>query len=210
MEIDEAHAEGSSVVQADAQAHLLDRELVVAVRSGDANSFAILVDRYDAPLRRYLARCTGDRGLADDLAQEAFLNAYRRLDRFAGDYPFAAWLYAIARNQLRMAARRQRLRRFVSLEWLPESVATAIPALHVTGEAERCHERDIVQRVLDELSPTLREALLLHSLEGFTAPEVARILGTSLPATERRISRAKQAFRRSYEHQIGQDRSDRE
>ena len=198
------------MVYADAQAHLPDHELVVAVRSGDVAAFATLVDRYDAPLRRYLLRCTRDPALADDLAQAAFLDAYRHLDHFEGDCPLAAWLYSIARNHLRMEWRRRRLRQFVSLEWLPEAVATAIPALRATDEEACYDERDLVQRVLDELSAPLREALLLHSLEGFSAPEVARILGTSLPAAERRISRAKQAFRRSYEHQNGEDRRDPE
>ena len=189
-----------------AHAHVGDRELVVAVRGGDADAFAVLVDRHDATLRRYLARCLGDPELASELAQETFLDAYRHLDRFAGDCPFSAWLYGIARNHLRMERRRRRLRQFVSLEWLPEPIMVTVTSLRTTGEDEGCHERDLLQQVLDGPSPKLREALLLHSLEGFTAPEVARILGINLSAAERRISRAKREFRWGYEQLSEEDR----
>lgn len=73
-----------------------------------------------------------------------------------------------------------------------------MPALQHVGESNGCDERDAIQRALDALDPALREALLLHSLAACTAPEVARILGISRAAAERRISRAKLQFRDRY------------
>lgn len=175
-----------------------DHELVAGACSGDVAAFGVLVDRYRPSLVRHLAYRTGDPELAADLAQEAFIDAFRHLGRLSRDGSFDAWLHRIALNRLRMVERRHRLRRFVSFDWLPEPAAASIPALREADASERCHERDLVQRLLAELSPPLREALLLHGLEGFTAPEVAAILGLSLAASERRISRAKQQFRERY------------
>jgi RNA polymerase sigma-70 factor (ECF subfamily) len=178
-------------------AHLAEQELVVVVRGGDVEAFACLVDRHHGPLLRHLAWRTGDRELPADLAQEAFLDAFRHLDRLPADRSFAAWLYRIAQNHARMAERRKRLRRFVSLDWFADPAA-AVPAFQRPDGSESLHERDLLAQALASLSPSLREPLLLHSLDGFTAPEVAGILGISLAAAERRISRAKEQFRQRY------------
>lgn len=177
---------------------LADHELVGAVRDGDIEAFTFLVDRHHGPLLRYLACQTGDPELAADLTQEAFLDAFRRLDHLDRESSFSAWLYGIAKNQLRMEWRRRRLRRFVSLDWVLAPITTVIPGHHQADDHEHCHERDAIQQALDELTPALREALLLHDLAGYTAPQVAQILGISLSAAQRRISRAKLQFRDRY------------
>ncbi len=184
-----------------------DEGLVDAVRAGDRAAFSLLVDRHHAPLLRYLLRQMGDPELAADLTQETLLEAFRHLDHLDRDRPFAAWLYGIARNHVRMEYRRRRLRRLVSLEWLLEPLMPIVPTLQRTDETASCDERDAIQRALDELPPAFREALLLHSLEGYTAPEVARIVGISLAAAERRISRAKLQFRDRYRALNGEDPS---
>lgn len=175
-----------------------DQDLVNAVRAGDVAAFTILVDRHHATLLRYLLRQTGDPELAADLAQETFLDAFHHLDLLDRDRPFIAWLLGIARNTVRMEYRRRRLQRFVSLDWLSEPVVSMFPALQQADQNVACDERDAIQRALDELNPSLREALLLHGLGGCTAPEVARILDISPAAAERRISRAKLQFRDRY------------
>jgi len=159
-----------------------------------AAHFGSLVDRHHAALLRYLCRQTGDPDLAADLTQETFLAAFRHRGQLEDEGAFAAWLFGIARNQLRMEWRRRRLRRLVSLDWF-SSDTTTIPALQRPDTSTGCHERDEIQRVLDGLSPTLRDALLLHSLCGFTGSEVARILGVAPAAARKRIARAEQAFR---------------
>jgi len=175
-----------------------DGELVIAVRAGDIAAFSLLVNRHHAPLLRYLLRQTGDPELTADLAQETLLDAFRHLDHLDRDGPFAPWLYGIARNAVRMEYRRRRQRRFVSLEWLLEPLMPIVPALRQEDQTTSCHERDAIQWALDDLNPSLREALLLHSLGGCTVPQIARILGISPSAAERRISRAKLQFRDRY------------
>ena len=121
----------------------------------------------------------GDAEVASDLAQQTFLEAFRCLYRLTDDRPFAAWLYRIARHQLLMHWRRQRLRRLVSLDWLVRRTGAAIAGLQRPDASQPAHERGLIQQVLDDLSPSYREALLLHSLCGFTSQEAAHILGAS-------------------------------
>jgi RNA polymerase sigma-70 factor (ECF subfamily) len=165
---------------------------------GNRDAFAVLVDRYHARLLRHLTWKTGDADLAADLTQEAFVEAFVHFHRLADDRAFVAWLYGIAHNRLRMAARRRRLQQVVSLDWLPLPLFATMPSLRRQDSSASCVEQALLVEVLDGLSQPLREALLLHSLDGFGAPEVARILGISLPAAERRISRARERFRERY------------
>jgi RNA polymerase sigma-70 factor (ECF subfamily) len=172
-----------------------DAALVRAAQCGSAAAFDLLLLRYHDPVRRYLLRQSGDPEVAADLLQETFLDAYRSLGRLADDRPFAAWLYRIARNNLRREWRARRLRRLVSLDWLRERAADTLPALRQPDASAATEARDLVQRALDGLSPKLREVLLLHHLWGFTAPEIAQILNLSPEAAARRLSRASEQFR---------------
>ncbi len=164
-----------------------------------AARFSALVDRHHAALLRYLCRQTGDPELAADLAQETFLAAFRHRGQLADEGAFAAWLFGIARNQLRMEWRRRKLRRLVSLDWLTSGGSATVPTLQHPDASAGCQERDEIQQVLDGLSQTMREALLLHSLCGFTGGEVAQILGVTPAAARKRIVRAEQAFRSALE-----------
>lgn len=182
-----------------------DCQIIAVIRNGDVAAFDVLVDRHYDSLVRPLTARTADQEVALDIAQETFADAFRDLDTFDGRGTVAVWLYGIAHNRLRMHWRRQRLRRLISLDWLT-GAGTAPPlALRQADGNESCHERDLIARVLGELSPPLRDALLLHSLDGFTAPEVADILHISRSAAERRVSRAKEQFRKRYR---GLDRDD--
>lgn len=184
-----------------------DLQVIVTVRDGDVAAFEVLVDRHYATLTRHLIYRMGDRELAAELVQDTFLDAFRQLDRFDGRGPFAAWLFGIAHKRCLMHWRRQRLRGFVSLDWLPVSVAGAIPQLRQADASDAWNERDRLLPVFEKLTPPLREALLLHSLDGFTAQEVARILGISAAAAARRISRAKDAFKQAYQELCEDERA---
>lgn len=189
------------------EVHTPDRALVADARSGSVRAFELLVERYYAPMLRYLTRQTGDPELAADLTQETFLEAFRDLDRASDDRSFAAWLYSIARHNMLTATRRRGLRKLLSLDRLPSEVSAVIPALRGADVADALHERDLIQRMLDGMSPKLREALLLHSLWGFRGEEIARILGISPAAARQRVCRAKEEFDREY-HRGGKSEPD--
>ena len=162
-------------------------------------AFDDVVARYYAPVFRYLLRQTGDRELAADLAQETFLDAYRDLHRLPVDRPLSAWLFRIAFNNLRSVRRRSAMSLQVSLDALVLASGPVLPApVQTDGDLSAVDERDLVVHALRSLTPGLRVALLLHVGSGLTAGDVARSLGISGAAAERRISRAKQQLRLHY------------
>ena len=88
-----------------------DQELVARAKAHDDHyAFSQLVKKYQSPLRLFLRRLlNGDEVRADDVAQETFLLAYRKLDKFEGRSSFATWLFAIGRNQFLMFMRKKRV-----------------------------------------------------------------------------------------------------
>ncbi len=99
---------------------MTDADLIARVLSSeDQNAFAELVRRYQSPVRVFLARMTrGDTHLADDLAQETFVKAWRKLHTYRGSARFSTWLFGIAVNEFRNVARR---RKDLALEEVEES-----------------------------------------------------------------------------------------
>lgn len=159
--------------------------------------FALLVDEHYAPLAHFLLHQTGDPELAADLTQATFLAAFRSRRQLATAASFPAWLYQIARNEVRMEWRRRGARRWLSLEWLPGPARTE-ERLQSPDPSGPCLDRDGIQRALDQLTPGLRDALLLHAACGFPAADVASLLGISPAAARKRIARAATVFRAAF------------
>ncbi len=179
---------------------LLDeQQLIAAAKAGCTTCFEVLVERYYHQILCYLLRQTGDRELAADLTQETFLDAFRRLDRLTVDRPIAAWLYRIAHYNLLHERRRQRLRPSISLDCLLAEGNTSSSALHMADGTAFSHERDLVRQILGTLSPSLRVALLLASVCGFSSQDVADMEHIPAATARERVHRAKQAFRRRYQ-----------
>jgi RNA polymerase sigma-70 factor (ECF subfamily) len=172
----------------------LDGQLVVAARSGSATAFDVLVDRYHAGILTYLERLLGEHDLAQDVTQDTFFAAYAALHRLSDEHSFAAWLYKIALHKATRVLRRRAIVRVVTLDALSERVG----GWFGRAELDDVPTRHAIQAALDALPRGEREALLLHSLAGFTAREVAEILGISHDAAARRISRGSQRFRQLY------------
>ena len=136
----------------------------------------------------------GDEHLADDLAQQAFLNAYLSLSRFRGEARFSTWLYRITVNLCRMHLRRQKL---LLLE--EEEEAEALPDRDC-GPMERADQttlRDTLEKALPRLPWRQRQAVALFYLEGVSYPEIAEILGVPLGTVKAWISRGLQRLRQS-------------
>jgi RNA polymerase sigma-70 factor, ECF subfamily len=177
-----------------------DVQLIDAARRGCHDSFAQLMTHYYGQIERYFMRHVRERTLAEDLTQETFIDAFRRLDRFAPDRPFAAWLYRIAHFNLLHAWRQQRSRHAQSLDRMLELQGDSVTGLHQSDSVDQTHERELIARSLQVLSPTLREALVLQSVYGLTGEEIARLLGVQPAAVRQRVARAKHQFRQQYQH----------
>jgi RNA polymerase sigma-70 factor (ECF subfamily) len=171
---------------------LADHQLLAATRSGRDEAFAVLVGRYRESLSRYLYFQTGDPHLVEDLVQDTYFDLFRSLNSVPEDLPFNAWLFKTARHNLQQHWRRARVRRMLSLEWLWQRRLAQTP--HWEDEASTSIQRELVEYVLQQINPTLREALLMHSVWGFSCPEIAAMLGISLNAAEKRVGRAKRQF----------------
>lgn len=166
-----------------------DAELMAATRDGDRDAFGDLVDRYKDALVNYLARLAGCRERAADLAQEAFLRLYETRDRYEERGQLKALLYRIATNLLRSQRRRER--RFRLLEPLLGAPERA-PVERGAGEALLASEtQEQVTRALAELPLRYREPLVLHEIEGWTYPDIARHLGCRVGTVKSRIHRGR-------------------
>lgn len=154
-----------------------------------AADFVELYDRSIGDVYSYLRSRVGEQPLAEDLTQEVFLAGARRAA--AGQPVDVAWLIAVARNKAvdhwRQQGRRER--RLHLVETTSSSVEPALGAI----------EASVAEEVLDELGPTYRAALVLRHVDGLSVPEVADHLGRTVAATEQVLSRARAAFRRSYQ-----------
>lgn len=172
-------------------------EVVGEARSGSAAAFETLMLRYYPGIHAYLAYLVHDRELVDELAQDVFVTLHQKLHQLSEDRSIAAWLYRIARNHAISHLRRERLRRTVSLDRLQfrRPFHGANPS---QPQPQDFDLRELIQEALGELSTAERDAVLLHSLVGFTTEEVAAILGITAAAAGRRISRGKAHFRHVY------------
>jgi RNA polymerase sigma-70 factor, ECF subfamily len=167
-----------------------DRADVARVRAGDVEAFAAIVRRWQKPLINLAYRFCGDRGRAEEMAQEAFLRAYRGLDGFRGDSTFSTWLFALATNLYRTELRRIP-QRMVALEDAPEP---ANPVSTSEAYEQRDRDRTIRQAVLG-LPSKYREAMLLFYFHEMDIPAAAESLGLPEGTMKARLHRGRELLR---------------
>lgn len=168
-----------------------DAEVIARVLAGDADSFGVLVDRYQDEFARYAAYMMGGVDEAADVIQESLVRAYRSLGRCGDRDNFKGWLFRIVSNQCKTALARRRRR-----GWEPLSEEAAeLPAPEDPGaDAEAADVRRKVHRALGDLSPEYREVLILKYVEGLSLPEMATRLTTRIPALKMRLLRGRRAL----------------
>jgi len=144
-----------------------------------------------ADVLRWVIRLGGPHVQAEDVAQDVFATALRRLPSFRGESSERTWLFAITRNVVRNAQRRSALRRFVGLDSVPEPMATTPGPAEQLDAAQR---RLAVQRALATLKPHWREAIVLVDMEGFTAREAGAMLSVPEGTVSSRLHHGRKAF----------------
>ncbi len=172
-----------------------DEELMARLRGGDREALATLVDRYKDAIVTYLARLTGDRDRAEDLAQETFLRLFRGAARYAERGLLRAYLYRIATNLARSEARRaQRLRLLAPL---------LLAGAHEPAASAAGLLRDELQRQVAAAVAALplrwRVPVVLHEIEGWPYAEIAAELGLREGTVKSRIHRGRERLRRALE-----------
>jgi RNA polymerase sigma-70 factor (ECF subfamily) len=179
-----------------------DRHLVERAKAGDVRAFEALVRRYERWVFTLAFRMVGDRGDAEDIAQEVFLKVYRGLSGFRGGSRFSTWLYAIAShhclNHLAGSdSRARRARRGGELadaqgETGPSAVdrvADASPGPDTV--LERCELRQVILRELVRLTEPHRLVLILRDIQGMSYEDIAETLGVELGTVRSRLHRAR-------------------
>jgi RNA polymerase sigma-70 factor (ECF subfamily) len=178
----------------------IDRQLVARAQRGDKRAFELLVEKYQRKLARLLSRFIRDPAEVEDVAQEAFIKAYRALPAFRGDSAFYTWLYRIgintAKNYLMAMGRRA-------------PTSTEVEADEAEGFEEGEQLRDIntpesvllskeiaetVNSTIEKLPEELRTAIQLREIEGMSYEDIARVMDCPIGTVRSRIFRAREAI----------------
>jgi len=175
---------------------LSDEAIVRAVIAGDAECYGELVDRYEAKLLRYARVLLHDGDDAKDAVQEAFVSAYRNLERFDPERRFSSWIYRIVHNVARNIALKRKFLFFLSPEeWIKKGETIADGEASLEAQLEESELKADVRRYIKELPGAYRDPLILFYLEEKAYDEIAEILNMPLGTVGTRISRAKKMIR---------------
>jgi RNA polymerase sigma-70 factor (ECF subfamily) len=159
--------------------------------AGDREAFTHLVEAYQIPVYNLAYRMLGDAREAEDAAQETFLRAYTRLTTYQTDKKFSSWLLAIASHHCIDRLRRRRFT-WLSLDELPFLDQAAGERNQPEEAAIRQEERDEVRKMLDQLPPHYRAAVILRYWYEFSYREIAEAMGTTESAVKSRLYRARE------------------
>ena len=181
--------------------NLLDAELVKRVQAGDKAAFDILVQKYQHKVVNLINRFVSDQTECYDIAQDAFIKAYRAIGNFRGDSQFYTWLYRIAANTAKnhLASRARKS---------PSYSVDVDDAEHYEGESglkeyttpENLLLTDEIERTvfqaIEELPDDLKSAIMLREIEGLSYEEIAEVMDCPIGTVRSRIFRARDAIDR--------------
>jgi len=174
-----------------------DADLAVQVLAGSESAGRTLVGRYASPAVNFAFRLVGDRGLAEDLAQEAFLRVFQRLDSYDPQRRFASWFFQVLRNVAIDSLRTRRLAT-ASLDALSEAGFQPAADDLASSSPERmaaCGEiKGAMTAALARIRPEYREVVVLRYQEGLTQLEIADVLGVPLGTVKTNLHRARKAL----------------
>ena len=177
-----------------------DLDLLLRLQRADTTAYPDLCDRFGPPLHGFAAsRLAGDQELARDVMVQTLVDAVRNIRRYnPRKSTFSAWLYGIARRQVRLARRTHSRKKSVptsaqvSLHSLPDIAAPTNPGDDL---ASRLHAKQQVAQLARSLSDSEMEVLTLHCVDELSIKEIGRILGRSKAAVESLLYRARQKAR---------------
>jgi RNA polymerase sigma factor (sigma-70 family) len=178
-----------------------DAELVERVRGGETRHFEELVARYQDQVYALALRFLRSPGDAEDLAQEAFLRAFRGLEGFKGEARFSTWLYRVTWNLCADWLRRHRRPGREGGTGLEEAAELADGRSDLEGGLLASEEKRAVRRSVDELDEKYRAVVVLLYYQKLSYEEIAAVLGLPLKTVETRLYRARRLLRESLERQ---------
>jgi len=176
-----------------------DQQLVERVQQGDNRAFDLLVKKYQHKVMSLISRYVKQQGDVADVAQEAFIKAYRALPNFRGDSAFYTWLYRIAVNTAKNHLVSQGRKPPASdIDAQDAEFYEGASALRDSASPERQmlsdEIRDVVLKTIDELPDDLRRAITLREIEGLGYEEIALEMDCPIGTVRSRIFRAREAI----------------
>ena len=175
-----------------------DQQLVQRAQRGDLRAFDLLVLKYQGRIAALVSRYIADPGEVEDVTQEAFIKAYRALEKFRGDSAFYTWLYRIAANAAKnhLVAKGRRPGADATIE--DAEAFESSGALAEAGTPEALAMGEELARVLEDalqaLPEELRAALTLREFEGLSYDDIAAVLECPVGTVRSRIFRAREAI----------------
>jgi RNA polymerase sigma-70 factor (ECF subfamily) len=180
-----------------------DAELVAGALAGSQEAFRMLVERFERPVFSLVARMVQDPATAEDLAQEVFVKAFRRLDSYDPGRKFASWLFKIAHNTTIDYLRRGGAET-VPLEAPDEEGGSLLfvladPVESPLATAERHDLARALERAMTGLRPDYREAVILFYVEGASYQDICEVTGLPLGTVKTNLHRARKELARAME-----------
>lgn len=180
---------------------MTEQELVLRAKAGDDEAFAQLMQDNEKRIYNLTLRMTGNPDDAMDLAQEAFLNAWRGLKFFKGDSTFSTWVYRLASNACIDHLRRKKRRQDIDLPMPMDEEDDRPPDIpddrfQPERELERQELRNAVCSGLEQLSDEHRQVLVMREINGLSYQEIADVLDLEAGTVKSRIARARNSLRK--------------
>ena len=181
-----------------------DDQLIAAVRRGNDHAFEQLYRRYSAQIARFVGSRVRDRGRAEDLVQEIFLSALRRLRATDTDITFRPWIFEIAKNaaidHYRRASRAEEVSIHADDALRPADQLRLVGWAHMRPENAILHKErfDQLRGAFAELSRNHHRVLVLRELEGLSYREIAQKMDMTRPAVESALFRARRRLQQEY------------
>ena len=177
----------------------LDKALVLRVQQGDKTAFDLLVIKYQHRIIQLVNRYVKDPSEAQDIAQEAFIKAYRALANFRGDSAFYTWLYRIAINTAKnyLVSRARRHSEFEVDVTEAEQVYNAPQLKGLDTPDQELQNDEIIKAIssaMEKLPEDMRDAIMLREFEGMSYDEIALAMDCPVGTVRSRIFRAREAI----------------
>jgi RNA polymerase sigma-70 factor, ECF subfamily len=175
---------------------LSEAEAIARAKQGDAEAFEVLYNLHKRRVYSLCLRMTANTAEAEDLAQEAFLQLFRKIGTFRGESAFSTWLHRMAVNVVLMHLRKKGLP-VVSLEETTEGTEETpkkdfgAEDLALSGSIDRLQ----LQTAVDRLPPGYRTIFVLHDVEGYEHNEIANLVGCSIGNSKSQLHKARMKLR---------------